>query len=121
MSDNWTLCDSLQEKALFIDLYRRPFLFLLPDKVPSYRTLLGSVLTVFTVLLISGYAFYKFIRLEALKDYKINNATHEQFYDSSFSFSQIDGFQIAAAVTRYNSDVSDIEDPEIGVVKIYLK
>ena len=33
----------------------------------------------------------------------------------------IDGFQIAAAVTSYDGNPNSIEDPEIGVVKFYLK
>ena len=102
-------------------MYRRPFLFVLPDSKVGYRSLIGSVLSLFTVIIIFGYAFYKLGTLNSLEDYKINFATHEQFYDSSFSFSQIDGFQIAAAVTSYDGVVDSIEDPEIGVLRFYLK
>ena len=61
MSESLGACDSMQKKALFIDLYRRPFLFMMPDKVPSYRTLLGSMLSIFTLVLILSYATFKFV------------------------------------------------------------
>ena len=47
--------------------------------------------------------------------------THDFFYDSDFTFSGADGFQVAAAVTNYDGDPNSIEDPEIGTVKFYLK
>lgn len=69
---NFSACDTLQQKFLFLDLYRRPFMFLLPDKMPMYRSLLGSVLSILTVVAIISYATYKLIQLEGLEDYKIN-------------------------------------------------
>ena len=68
-----------------------------------------------------SYASYKTIVLNKMEDYKINLATHEFHFGSDSTFSQIDGFQVAAAVTNYDGVSEDIEDTSIGVVKFYLK
>ena len=109
-----TTCDKFQSKALELDLYRRPFLFYLPDRKTMYRSLLGSVLSVITVSIMLSYATYKLVELSSLNSYKINKATQEYFYSSSFTFSEIDGFHVAAAVTSYDGSEQPIEDPEIG-------
>ena len=56
-----------------------------------------------------------------MKDYTVNKATHEYYYESNYAFSQNDGFQVAAAVTSYDGNQQSIEDPEIGQIKFYLK
>ncbi len=119
--DGLSSCDRVQQKSLFIDLYRRPFSFILPDHMPMYRTFLGSALSLFTIIVLVGYASYKMLRLSSMRDYQISVVTNEYFYDSSFTFSQIDGFAVAAAVTSYDGGGEPIEDPSIGTVKFYLK
>ena len=78
-------CD-LRRRFLTIDLYRRPFQFNMPES-PSYRTIIGSILSLFTVAIILFYASYKAIQLKDMKDYTVNKATHEYFYKSDFPFS----------------------------------
>ena len=79
--------DYVQEKALHLDLYRRPFMFNLPDKSTKYRTLLGSVLSVLTVAIMLGYAYLKLIKLQSYQDYVINEAYREQLFDTKFALS----------------------------------
>ena len=113
--------DYVLEKALHLDLYRRPFMFNLPDKSTKYRTLLGSVLSVLTVAIMLSYAYLKLIKLQSYQDYVINEAYREQLFDTKFALSQANGFQVAAAVTNFDGNPEEIEDPEIGEVKFYLK
>ena len=47
--------------------------------------------------------------------------TNEYFFDSSFTFAQLDGFAVAAAVTTYDGSPDPIEDPTIGSIKLYVK
>lgn len=94
---------------------------MLPDHMPMYRSLLGSVLSLTTVIIIAFYAVFKFAILVNRQDFNIKQYTRENFYDSSFSFSQIDGFQVAAAVTSFDGNPNPIEDPTYGTVKIYMK
>ena len=53
-------CGKLGEKALMIDAYGRPFEFILPNGTRRYKTLLGSILTVITVIVAFIYTIYKF-------------------------------------------------------------
>ena len=123
MSSNRNLgrCDRVQEKALHLDLYRRPFMFNLPDDSSMYRSLLGSVLSFITICTLLSYAIYKLVKLDSHTEYQINEAHRDQYYDTSFTFSQADGFQVAAAITDFDGNREEIEDPEIGEVKFYLK
>ena len=123
MSSNRNLsrCDRVQEKALHLDLYRRPFMFNLPDNSSMYRSLLGSVLSVITLCILLSYAIYKLVKLDSHTEYQINEVHRDQYYDTSFTFSQADGFQVAAAITDFDGNQEETEDPEIGEVKFYLK
>ena len=46
-------------RTLNLDIYRQPFRLLLPDKNGMYRTLLGSILSVITLVLMITYASFK--------------------------------------------------------------
>ena len=59
--------------------------------------------------------------MKGYQEYVINEAYREHFFETSVTFSQDDGFQVAAAVTNFDGDQRAIEDPEIGEVKFYLK
>ena len=74
---NLSACDRVQEKALYLDLYRRPFMFNLPDEAAMYRSFFGSVLSLITITALLSYAVYKLINLESRKDFKINEAHQE--------------------------------------------
>ena len=56
-------CDYVQGKALHLDLYKRPFTFNLPDGASMYRTFIGSVLSIATIILITCYAYLKLVKL----------------------------------------------------------
>ena len=94
---------------------------MMPDEKSMYRSLLGAVLSIITVIVMLSYSVFKMVAMGNLNDYKIKTATQEYFYDSSFSFSELDGFQVAAGITSFDGNSESIEDPEIGVVKFYLK
>ena len=81
-------CAGFYEKLLYLDLYPKPFHFLLPDDQPRYRSLLGSVLSVCTILAIFSYATFKLNRLVKLMDYSVNIVNEDHFYDSDFTLSQ---------------------------------
>ena len=62
-------CTSFYEKALYIDIYPRAFNFYLPGNQPRYRSLLGSVLSIATILAMLSYSTYKWVRLTQIVDY----------------------------------------------------
>ena len=47
--------------------------------------------------------------------------THENMYATNTTFGYSDGFMVAAAVTAFDGSSVDIQDPEVGEVKFYLK
>ena len=114
-------CDGVQKKALNLDIYRTPFLFKLPDNKERYRTFLGAILSVLTIIAVLAYGGYKFLVLFDYADYKVQAAVSENFYDLMDSFESPKGFNIAAGVTRYDSTAEVVEDPDYGTVKFYLK
>ena len=114
--------DGCQQNFLRLYLYRQPFNFLLPDKKDSYRTFLGSLLSLLTVFLLIGFATYKLIAISTNSDYKIQVHDQKFFYDASDEFTfQDHEFMIGAAITAYDGSSEDITDPEIGEVKFYMK
>ena len=104
-----------------MDLYRTPFLFLLPDSREQYSSFLGTVLSLLTMLLLGAYLSHRFTVLWLQEEYKITQYSEENYFDVFERFSVADGFKVAAGVTTYDGTRGLIEDPEIGTVKFYLK
>ena len=46
---------------------------------------------------------------------------HENQYENNATFGYSDGFMVAAAVTAFDGSSVNIQDPEVGEVKFYLK
>ena len=116
-----SFCDRVQQHALIFDFYRRPFNFILPDNSSTYRSLLGSMLSIITIISLLTYATVKLVQLSLMEDFKINMIEKENSYGSDFTFTQEEGFNVAVAVTAYDSNPESIEDPSIGQLKFYLK
>ena len=71
---------SLSNKMLSMDLYRRPFYFLLPDNSEKHRTCCGAVFSIFIILVILSYASYKFVDMLSFGDYKLYFSEQENFF-----------------------------------------
>ena len=115
--ESFTRCDKLQQRMLSLDLYRLPFRLLLPDNQDQYRTFLGSILSIFTVVIILTYTGYKMAQLASTEEFKIQLRQKDYFYDPKSVFSsQSDHFNLAAAITAYDGDPDPIEDETYGSV-----
>ena len=114
-------CTSVLNQSLRLDMYRQNFQFLMPDHEATYRSCIGTVLSILTLILVFSYSTYKFIDLIELNDYKIQEEKREKYYEHNVPFTQEQGFQVAACVTSYDGNSESIEDPEIGTVKMYIK
>ena len=53
----------------------------MPDNQPSYRTFSGSILSVFTLILILFYAGWKLVTMFSQEDYKVQVNEQTNFYD----------------------------------------
>ena len=121
MADPLTKCDKLQQCALVFDYYREPLNLLLPDNQRSYRTFLGSVMSLITFMILTFYAAYKITELVDHTDFQLQVASSENHFKPYDAFSSEHGFVIGAAVTSYDQNPESIEDEEIGTVKFYMK
>ena len=53
-------CSSFVNKSLLADVYGRPFLFMLPNHQQKYKSIVGSVCTIFAISVVLTYAIYKY-------------------------------------------------------------
>ena len=93
----------------------------MPDHRDRYRTLLGSFLSIITLILVLAYGGYKFTDLMEYNDYRLMKVEQENFYDMRDPFGSPDGFMLALGVTDYTSNKEPVEDPEIGIMKLIKK
>ena len=71
---------SCSNKMLVMDIYRRPFYFLLPDGADQHRTCCGAVFSLLIVLVILSYASYKFLDMLSFGDYKLYFSEQENYF-----------------------------------------
>ena len=64
-------CEKIKDKSLNLDIYKRPFNFLLPDHRETYNTWLGLVLSLFSIICVFSYAIYQMISLIQLDQYRL--------------------------------------------------
>ena len=91
-------CAKYQSKVLMIDLFRRPFNFLLPDHQSEYRTFLGSMLSVITAIFLLVYGGFKIVEYSNHSEFTVNQTRQNYYFDLEDSFSHLDGLAIAAGI-----------------------
>ena len=99
---NLSKLERCQRGTLFLDIYKEPFRLLLPDGNDAYKSFLGAVLSIITLLTLLTYASYKFQTLISYTDYKVQVADKENFYTDNDFFSYDDGYIFAAGLTAYD-------------------
>ena len=88
---------------MILDRYRTPFRLLMPGNTDQYRTVLGTIFTILTLLLVMSYGSYKFQVLLDYQDYKLKEEIQQEFYEPMEPFTFDDGFAVAAGVIDYGS------------------
>ena len=91
-------CGDLLEKALVLDIYGRPFYFRLPKGRQKYKSLVGSICTIFTLSIVFAYAIYKFELLIQKEEARVQRSVEEEFYDGNFTYTREEGFNVAFAL-----------------------
>mmetsp|Transcript_3956 Transcript_3956/g.4738 ORF Transcript_3956/g.4738 Transcript_3956/m.4738 type:complete len:225 (-) Transcript_3956:1540-2214(-) len=114
-------CEKCQQKILWLDLYKQPFRLLLPDGSDQYKSFLGSLLSILTVMTLLSYATYKFSSLVSYSDYKVQVSNEENFYNADDKFGFPDGYMISAGLVTYDGKSDRVEDPSIAQLKFYAK
>ena len=101
MSQSKSSCSRVKDKALIVDMYGNSFSFMLPGGQKKYKSLVGSILTVLTVLGVILYTVYK---TAFVFDDSANNVTktfsyghYNELPDSTFSTAN--GLKIAIGIS----------------------
>ena len=64
-------CDRYYKRALTLDIYRTPFKFLFFDGNENYRTFLGTILSLLTVITILSYGLVKVIQVFSAEEFEV--------------------------------------------------
>ena len=112
-------CSHYAKNMMVIDIYKRPFYFLMPDRTEYYRNNLGTCMSILTIFMVLAYGFIKFGDMMEYKDYKIFEIKEENYFRDSDLFTSNDGLNIAAGVFSFEENFK--EDPEVGTIKFYIK
>ena len=96
---NKSSCGKFKEKALVIDSFGTHFTFMLPNGQKKYRSLIGSILTVLTVVGVAMYGIYKLELLFSRADSQVSLIVEEGYFENHNStFTQANGFNIAVGI-----------------------
>ena len=96
---------------------------MMPDKKEFYRSICGTILSLMVILVVLSYGSYKIKDLVEFKDYRLLETRVDNYFEDSANFTTNEGFHIAAGIVNTNVENTNkqIEDPEIGEVKMYIK
>ena len=85
-----------------LDIYQEPLKLQLPDGNDEYRTLCGSILSIFTFAFVGLYAAYKLLTLLSYQDYKIQERQQLMYFDATDAFGSEDSFALAIGIIAYD-------------------
>ena len=92
-------CGKVMEKALIIDSFGRPFTFVLPNVAKEYKSLIGSILTMMTIITVALYGVYKWVQLLDKEETSLSQRIIEGYFDKNeHTFNQEEGFNIAVGI-----------------------
>ena len=114
-------CERLQQTVLSVDMYKQPFQFILPDGRSKYRSFVGAVLSIITLLTVLTYFVYKLNVIINFNDFDVQISDFEQYYDTDDVFSHENGLMIAGGFVNYDGKKQRVEDPSIATIKFYQK
>ena len=83
-------------------MYRQPFRLILPDGKDTYKSFLGSMFSLATIILISMYGIFKLSSLMKYSDYNVQESRKENYYVSEDSFGFEAGYMMAAGLIAYD-------------------
>ena len=94
---------------------------LIPDHKEEYRTCVGALLSVVSLLLLVIYASYKFQVLTNLHDYTVQEALLKNHFEIEQHILRANGFAIASAIAKYDESSEMVERSDMGMIQFYLK
>ena len=70
-----------------MDLFRTPFRLIMPGNTDQYRSMLGSIFTIITLMLLLSYASFKFSTLAKYEDYRLMEEVQQDYFKVTDEFS----------------------------------
>ena len=75
---------------------------ILPDGKDTYKSFLGSMFSLITIILLSMYGIFKLLSLMNYSDYNVQVSSKENYYVSEDSFGFEAGYMMAAGLIAYD-------------------
>ena len=102
--------------GLIKDLDRFGEIFTMPfdSKETHVRSFMGTICSLFLVIITIAYAFTKMEVLILRKDVDVISTVNDLHFDDTFIFNNENGFNLAVAFTSYDSETEWILDPSYG-------
>ena len=94
---------------------------LLPDEQGLYRTQLGAMLSILTLLLVIIYGSFKMSTLVNMYDYSVQVRSVGGYFEETQKFHARNGLMFAAGLSTFSDQTEVEEDPSIGVIRFYWK
>lgn len=113
-------CGGLTQRALILDSYGRPFLFMLPNSKQRYKSILGSMCTVFIISVVLIYAVYKYQLLIDKEESRVQKTLEENYFDEDHTFSTTQGFNVAFSLSSYSNKELFFSDARYGQLRLLL-
>ena len=86
-----------------------------------YKSLVGTLMTVFALTTVTSYAVYKWDILTSRSQSSIMTTTEESYFtDKETSLSIDDGFKLAFALVQNNQRAPIVSDPSHGTLKAQM-
>lgn len=90
------------QKVLKLDLYGRPFMFMLPNHEQRYKSIVGSLCTILVLFVVFVYAVYKVQLLSDKDESRVQRTLEENYFDyQKFVSSHHGEFNVAFALASY--------------------
>ena len=100
------------------DLFGTSFNFNLPGDKEKLKTTIGSIVSLFLIMVITFYGILKIYMLQTRKDTEFLTFEIDSFYKYEYFTSEM-GFNVAFALTEYDAVKAPIDDPQYGSLRAY--
>ena len=73
----------------------------MPNGTEYFKSTLGTILSIFTLIIMIGYSAYKFAEMINLNNYRLMEENQEFYFEEIDSFGSSEGFHIAVGIMSF--------------------
>ena len=113
-------CSKIVEKAIIIDKFGQPFRFVLPNGAKEYKSLIGSIMTLITVITVCLYGIYKLQLLIDKEETSFSTRIDEGYFiNKNITIDKAYGFNIAVGLYENLDRTKIYNDETYGKLHVY--